>query len=310
MQTLQTASPEEQEIVVKAAEARYAELGVPIETAAILFQNEIAKTAQEMFGQLEKEGQIVQPFVQGASTAGGTLQDFWSALPPMMRSGLINALIGGGVGALGGAGYGALQGMDPMQMAGQGAGYGALAGAATPLLSNLLQKFSEDLDGSFGALTKAAVDNMVEQGFTEKEAEQIVLIHLQKVAAYLGAYHSKMDGKSKTAPRPAPPKNEGTAKTPKVMPRTGKEKKPDTMPKEGCDADKGDFHTNPAGAYPLQVFSDIKKKVKKTQKQRKIKKIAATLTEAVKESMCEAHGGSAKPKPKTKKKSKTKAKKE
>jgi hypothetical protein len=310
MQTLPTASPEEQEIVVKAAEARYAELGVTIETAAILFQNEIAKTAQEMFGQLEKEGQIVQPFVQGASTAGSTLQDFWSALPPMVRSGLINALIGGGVGALGGAGYGALQGMDPMQMAGQGAGYGALAGAATPLLSNLIQKFSEDLDGTFEALTKAAVDNMVEQGFTEKEAEQLVLLHLQKVAAYLGAYHSKMDDKVKTAPRPVPPKDKGVVKPPKVMPRTGKEKKPETMPKKGCDADKGDYHANPAGAYPLQVFSDIKKKVKKTQKQRKIKKIAATLTEAVKESMCGSSHGKPAAKKSKNKKPKAKAKKE
>lgn len=308
MQTLPTASPEEQEIVVKAAEARYAELGIPTDTAAILFQNEIAKTAQTMVGQLEKEGQIVQPLMQGASTAGSTLQDFWGALPPTMRSGLINALIGGGVGALGGAGYGALQGMDPKQMAMQGAGYGALAGGITPLLSNLLQKFSADLDGTFQALTKSALDSMVGEGFTEKEAEQILVLGLQKIAASLGAYTSKLDNKGpKTTPKP-----KVTKKKPKVMPKEDDLPPAPTMPKVGCEADKGDYHVNPVGEYPLQVFSDIKKKVKKTQKQRKIKKIAATLTEAVKESMCAAHGGSAKPKSKskTKKKPKTKAKKE
>jgi hypothetical protein len=182
MQTLQTASPEEQAIVVKAAEARFTELGIPIETAAILFQNEITKSAKEMFS--EKKGQSALPFMSSGSTPGGTLQDFWGALPPMLRSGIVNALVGGGIGALGGAGYGMMNNRNPADTAMQGAGYGALAGGFTPLLSNLLQKFSSDVDGTFNALTKAAMGSMVESGFTEKEAEQILLLRLQKVASH------------------------------------------------------------------------------------------------------------------------------
>ena len=120
---------------------------------------------------------------------------------------------------------------------------------------------------------------------------------------------------SMIAVEPEAPKSKGKVPPPKTMPRTGKEvAAPKTTPKakEACDADKGDYHANPAGTYPLQVYSDVRKKVKKTQKQRKIKKIAATLTGALKSSMCAAHGASAAPKskPKPKKKPKAKAKKE
>jgi hypothetical protein len=318
MQTLPTASPEEQAIVLKAAEDRYKELGVPVETAAVLFQNEITKSAQAMLGAMEKKGQMVQPLVQGASTAGGTIKDFWDALPPMMRQGLVNALIGGGIGAAGGAGYGALQGEDIGGSAARGAGYGALAGGLTPLLSNLLQKFSADLDGTFEQLTKSAKDALVEVGFPAGDAEQILLMKLQKVAASLGAYTSKMDNKKPNAvpaPKPAPtPKpgrakgpNETPVKKPEIMPKKkdGKGEPPSFGLKYSCDADKGDYHANTAGEYPLQVFADIKKSVKKTQKQRKIKKIASELTQAVKDAMCgTGHGDSKTKNPKAKAKKK------
>jgi hypothetical protein len=311
MQTLPIASPEEQAIVIKAAEDRYRELGVPVETAAILFQDELVKAAQAMMGQMEKDGQYVQPLVQGVSRAGGTLQDFWSALPPMVRQGLINALVGGGIGAAGGAGYGLLQGQAPGPLAAQGAGFGALAGGVTPILSQLIEKFSEDLDASFEVLTKSALDQLTEAGFPNDDAEQILLMQLNKIAVSLGAFTSKMDDK-KPVPIPKPPADAKApqakkAPMPKTMPHTGKEKVvPKTMPikKESCDADKGDYHANTVGAYPMQVFADVKKKVNKTQKQRKIKKIAAHLSEAVKEAKCDTPHGkpAAQAKPKTKKK--------
>lgn len=268
MQNLPTASPEEQQVVLKAAEQRYEQLGVPIETARTLFQNEVTKYAQQMLGTLEKEGQVVQGFRDSAGEIGTTLGDFWESLPPMLRQGLVNALIGGGVGALGGAGYGYLQGEDPGRMAGRGAGYGALAGAATPVLSSLLQKFSSDLDGTFQQLTKVAVKQMTDQGFTDKEAEQILLVHLQKTAAQL-------------------------------------------IRKDACNADKGDYHANEAGAYPDRIFADISKRVKKgkdNQKQRKVKKLASDLTEAVKAAKCSSKKSTKKGKKNPKSKSKSKKK--
>jgi hypothetical protein len=315
MQTLPTASPEAQAIVLKAAEDRYKELGVPVETAAVLFQNEITKSAQAMLGTMEKEGQMVQPLVQGASTAGGTIKDFWDALPPMVRQGLVNALIGGGIGAAGGAGYGALQGEDVGGAAARGAGYGALAGGITPFLSNLLQKFSADLDGTFDQLTKSAKDALVEVGFPTDDAEQILLMELQKVALSLGAYTSGADNKPKAAPKPKPapaPKpgkskgpNEKPVKKPEIMPKKtdGKGPVPSFGLKYSCDADKGDFHANTVGEYPMQVFADIKKSINKSKKQRKIKKIASELTQAVKDATCgKSYGDSKTKKPKAKSK--------
>jgi hypothetical protein len=261
MKNLPTASPEEQQAVLKAAEQRYAQLGIPTETARVLFQNEVNKYAQQMLGSMQKEGQLVESLNQGTQDVGRSISDFWGSLPPMVRQGLVNALIGGGIGALGGAGYGALQGQDPGKLARRGAGYGAIAGAATPVLSNILNKYSGDLDSLFNTLVKSATEHMVKQGFSKQEAEQILLVKLQKTAA------------------------------------------------EQLKGDKGDYHTNPKGAYPQQVMASGKKKSKpKEDKQRKVKKLASDLTEAIKAAKCsKKHNSGSK---KSKKKSKSNKKKE
>lgn len=297
MQHLPTASQAEQDAVTKAAEARYAELGISIDTAATLFQNEITKTAHAVFDPAVKEAQIVESLSSGASNFKGGLGNLWSSLPPIARRSLINALIGGGIGALGGVGYGQLQGGDMRDRALQGAGYGAMAGAATPFLSNLLQKFGSDLDGTFVALVKNATAALVASGFPEPDAEQLLLMHIKKAAAQLDGVtpspvHPSPLPLPKTLPLPGLPlgtkrksaktspgkEQQATDNTDKDTPSKGK------LPIKTSAAgepDKGDYHTNTVGQYPLQVFASVKEKVNKTSKKRKIKKLASDLTLAV-----------------------------
>jgi len=48
-------SPAEVEIVLKSAEARYTELGIPAETGDILFTREVAKATAQAAGEQEKK---------------------------------------------------------------------------------------------------------------------------------------------------------------------------------------------------------------------------------------------------------------
>jgi hypothetical protein len=127
------------EVFLKAAHLRYAELGVDAATAQQLLAATLAKLAKET-GIAKQAVPVITPAANAISSGARSAGEAWEALPDPVRTGLINALIGGGL--VGG-------GTAAMNYAGGGevnkdqvlrnALMGAAGGAITPMVANLLQ---------------------------------------------------------------------------------------------------------------------------------------------------------------------------
>ena len=208
-------SPAELEVVLKAAEERYAELNVPLETGDILLAREVAKAAAA--AELEKKG---LGFSRPAPAAGG-LKELWAGLPAALRQGLLNALLGGGLGAAGGAGLGAMTGGNVRESAITGAGAGALASSLSPLLMKLFGKAGSATPEDLAAIKQAALERMDQFRIPRADAEQMLQSFITKtVAAEDEAEHSKLAARllapetallpgllaGKATPKPAAPK--------------------------------------------------------------------------------------------------------
>ena len=173
-------SPAEVEIVLKSAEARYTELGIPAETGDILFTREVAKATAQAAGEQEKKA---LGFSSPEPPAGANLKAIWGGLPAVLRQGLINALIGGGLGAAGGAGLGALTGCNVRESAITGGGAGALATSLTPLLLKLFGKAGSAAPEELAAIKQAALERMDEFRVPRVEAEKLLNDFVIRTAA-------------------------------------------------------------------------------------------------------------------------------
>jgi hypothetical protein len=134
-----TASPAEIDIFLKAASQRYTELGVEPARAQQLLAATLGKLAGEA-GVLKQAVPVITPAANAINSGAQTAGEAWGALPDPVRSGIINALIGGtlvggGTAAMNYAGGGEVNKDQVLRNALMGAAGGAL----TPAIANLLQ---------------------------------------------------------------------------------------------------------------------------------------------------------------------------
>jgi hypothetical protein len=134
-----TASPVEIDIFLKAASQRYIELGVEPARAQQLLAATLGKLAGAT-GVLKQAVPVITPAANAISSGAQTAGDAWGALPDPVQTGIINAIIGGGLvgggtAAMNYAGSGAVNKDQVLR----NAALGAAGGALTPEISSLLQ---------------------------------------------------------------------------------------------------------------------------------------------------------------------------
>jgi hypothetical protein len=139
MPSLHEASPAEIDVFLKAASQRYTELGIEPARAQQLLAATLVKLAGES-GVLKQAVPVITPAANAISSGAQNAGEAWDALPDPVRTGLINALIGGG---LVGGGTAAMNYMGSGEVNKdqvlRNAALGAAGGALTPAISSLLQ---------------------------------------------------------------------------------------------------------------------------------------------------------------------------